>query len=43
MTEIGILIVWGFGIWLVAHDQITVGVLAAFIAYIGRFTHGWTP
>ncbi len=37
MTEIGILIVWGFGIWLVAHDQITVGVLAAFIAYIGRF------
>lgn len=37
MTEIGILIVWAFGIWLVAHDQITVGVLAAFIAYIGRF------
>ncbi|GKS94454.1 ABC transporter ATP-binding protein [Acidovorax sp. SUPP2825] len=37
MTEIGLLIVWGFGIWLVAHNQITVGVLAAFIAYIGRF------
>jgi ATP-binding cassette subfamily B protein len=37
MTEIGLLVVWGFGIWLVAHNQITVGVLAAFIAYIGRF------
>ncbi|WP_313073143.1 ABC transporter ATP-binding protein [Melaminivora sp.] len=37
MTEIGLLIVWAFGIWLVARNQITVGVLAAFIAYIGRF------
>lgn len=37
MTEIGLLVVWGFGIWLVSHDQITVGVLTAFIAYIGRF------
>ncbi len=37
MTEIGLLVVWGFGIWLVAHHEITVGVLAAFIAYIGRF------
>jgi ATP-binding cassette subfamily B protein len=37
MTEIGLLVVWGFGIWLVADDQITVGVLTAFLAYIGRF------
>ena len=37
MTEIGLLVVWGFGIWLVAHDRITVGVLTAFLAYIGRF------
>ncbi len=37
MTEIGLLVVWGFGIWLVSNDQITVGVLSAFIAYIGRF------
>jgi ATP-binding cassette subfamily B protein len=37
MTEVGLLVVWGFGVWLVAHNQITVGVLAAFIAYIGRF------
>jgi ATP-binding cassette subfamily B protein len=37
MTEVGLLVVWAFGIWLVAHQQITVGVLTAFIAYIGRF------
>jgi ATP-binding cassette subfamily B protein len=37
MTEIGLLVVWGFGIWLVSKDQITVGVLTAFLAYIGRF------
>jgi ATP-binding cassette subfamily B protein len=37
MTEIGLLVVWGFGIWLVSDDQITVGVLTAFLAYIGRF------
>ncbi|CAM4100409.1 ABC transporter [Bordetella tumbae] len=37
LTEIGLLIVWVFGIWQVANKQITVGVLAAFLAYIGRF------
>jgi ATP-binding cassette subfamily B protein len=37
MTEIGLLVVWGFGIWLVSKSQISVGVLTAFIAYIGRF------
>ncbi|SMB28588.1 ABC transporter [Sterolibacterium denitrificans] len=37
LTEIGLLVVWGCGIWLVAQDQISVGVLTAFIAYIGRF------
>lgn len=37
LTEVGLLVVWGFGIWLVAHNQISVGVLTAFIAYIGRF------
>ena len=37
LTEIGLLVVWAFGIWLVARQQITVGVLTAFIAYIGRF------
>jgi ATP-binding cassette subfamily B protein len=37
MTEVGLLVVWAFGIWLVAHDKITVGVMTAFLAYIGRF------
>ncbi|MEY4563738.1 MAG: hypothetical protein RLZZ618_3015 [Pseudomonadota bacterium] len=37
LTEIGLLVVWAFGIWLVAQNNITVGVLTAFIAYIGRF------
>ena len=37
LTEIGLLIVWAFGIWLVAQDRITVGVLTAFLAYITRF------
>ncbi|MDO9315769.1 MAG: ABC transporter ATP-binding protein [Burkholderiaceae bacterium] len=37
LTEIGLLVVWAFGIWQVSKNQITVGVLTAFIAYIGRF------
>jgi len=37
LTEIGLLVVWGFGIWQVSNDEITVGVLTAFLAYIGRF------
>ena len=37
LTEIGLLIVWAFGIWLVSRHEITVGVLTAFLAYIGRF------
>ena len=37
LTEVGLLVVWGFGIWQVSRDEITVGVLTAFLAYIGRF------
>ena len=37
LTEIGLLVVWGFGIWQVSKHQITVGVLIAFLAYTGRF------
>ncbi|MBI4695703.1 MAG: ABC transporter ATP-binding protein [Gammaproteobacteria bacterium] len=37
LTETGLLVVWAFGIWQVAHDRITVGVLTAFLAYISRF------
>ncbi len=37
LTEIGLLVVWAFGIYKVSQRQITVGVLTAFLAYIGRF------
>ncbi|MDY0308902.1 MAG: ABC transporter ATP-binding protein [Castellaniella sp.] len=37
LTELGLLVVWVFGIWLVSRGAITVGVLAAFLAYISRF------
>ena len=37
VTEIGLLVVWAFGIWQVAHQQVTVGVLTAFLAYSTRF------
>ena len=37
LTEIGLLLVWAFGIWQVAHNEISVGVLTAFLAYISRF------
>lgn len=37
LTDAGLLIVWIFGTWQVFHHRITVGVLTAFLAYIGRF------
>ena len=37
LTEVGLLVVWGFGIWQVSKHQITVGVLVAFLVYINRF------
>ncbi|MEK7708729.1 MAG: ABC transporter ATP-binding protein [Pseudomonadota bacterium] len=37
LTEVGLLVVWVFGIWQISKDEITVGVLTAFLAYIGRF------
>jgi ATP-binding cassette subfamily B protein len=37
LTEVGLLVVWIFGIWQVSKNEITVGVLASFLAYISRF------
>jgi ATP-binding cassette subfamily B protein len=37
LTEIGLLVVWAFGIWQVSNNEITVGILTAFLAYISRF------
>jgi ATP-binding cassette subfamily B protein len=37
LTEVGLLVVWAFGIWQISKGDITVGVLTAFLAYISRF------
>ncbi len=37
LTEIGLLVVWAFGIWQVSKGRITVGMLLMAIAYISRF------
>ena len=37
LTEIGLLVIWVFGIWQISRNEISVGVLTAFLAYIGRF------
>ena len=37
LTDLGLLIVWGCGVYAVFHHRITVGVLTAFVAYISRF------
>ena len=37
VTEIGLLVVWAFGIWQVSQHKVTVGVLTAFLAYSARF------
>ena len=37
LTEMGILVIWAFGVWRVASGHVTVGVLTAFLAYISRF------
>ncbi|MBC3807554.1 ABC transporter ATP-binding protein [Undibacterium seohonense] len=37
LTDIGILVVWGFGIWQVSHSEITVGALVSAVAFISNF------
>lgn len=37
LTELGILVIWACGIWMIMNNDITVGVLTAFLAYISRF------
>ena len=37
LTEIGLLLIWIYGAWLVSHQTITVGKLQLFVLYIGRF------
>lgn len=37
LTEVGLLMVWAYGIWQISRNEISVGVLTAFLAYISRF------
>jgi len=37
LNQVGLLVVWAVGAWEIFHHRVTVGVLTAFIAYIGRF------
>ena len=37
LTDIGMLVVWAFGIWQIYRSEITVGILVSFIALMGRF------
>ncbi len=37
LTDIGMLVVWAFGIWQISQGEISVGVLVSFVALMGRF------
>lgn len=37
LTDLGILVVWAFGIWQVAQHEVTVGALVASVAFISNF------
>jgi ATP-binding cassette subfamily B protein len=37
LTELGILVIWVFGIWQVSQHNITVGTLTLFVTYSSRF------
>lgn len=36
LTQLGLLIIWAFGIWLIIRGQVKLGVLTAFLTYISR-------
>ncbi len=37
LTEAGLLVIWAFGAWCIAGDEITVGTLTMFVLYNTRF------
>lgn len=37
LTEVGMLLIWIYGAWLISHQTISYGTLSMFIIYIGRF------
>jgi ATP-binding cassette subfamily B protein len=37
LTQAGLIIIWGFGSWRIAQNQITVGTLIVFLGFLERF------
>jgi len=37
LTQAGLIVIWGFGSWRIAQNQITVGTLTVFLTFINRF------
>jgi ATP-binding cassette subfamily B protein len=37
LTQVGLIVIWAFGAWRIAQNQITVGTLTVFLTFIGRF------
>jgi ATP-binding cassette subfamily B protein len=37
LTDVGMLVVWAFGIWQIYRGEISVGILVSFVALMGRF------
>jgi ATP-binding cassette subfamily B protein len=37
LTEVGLLVVWGFAVWQITRGGITPGTVIMFVAYLGRF------
>lgn len=37
LTECGVLVVWGMGVWLISRRTVEFDVLLVFVSYIGRF------
>jgi ATP-binding cassette subfamily B protein len=37
LTQAGLIVIWAFGAWRIAQNQITVGTLTVFLTFIARF------
>jgi ATP-binding cassette subfamily B protein len=37
LTQAGLIVIWGYGSWRIAQNQITVGTLTVFLTYIAKF------
>jgi ATP-binding cassette subfamily B protein len=37
LTQAGLIVIWAFGAWRIAQNELTVGTLTLFLTFIGRF------